>query len=71
MHGGHARSHNHSHDHGHAHAPASFSRAFVLGAGLNAGFVALQVAFGLAVNSMALLADTAHNAGDVLGLLAA
>ncbi len=79
MHGSHAHSHgphrghdHHGHDHhGHAHAPASFGRAFALGAGLNAGFVALQVAFGLAANSTALLADAAHNAGDVLGLLAA
>ena len=36
---------------------------------LNAGFVAAEIAFGLAANSMALLADAAHNSGDVLGLL--
>ena len=71
MHGGHSHNHGHGHAHGHAHGPASFGRAFALGAGLNAGFVALQVAFGLAANSTALLADAAHNAGDVLGLLAA
>ena len=73
MQGGHSHDHGHGHGHahGHAHGPASFGRAFALGAGLNAGFVALQVAFGLAANSTALLADAAHNAGDVLGLLAA
>lgn len=62
---------SHAHDHGHQHAPASFGRAFALGAGLNAAFVALQAAYGLLAGSTALLADAAHNAGDVLGLLAA
>ena len=36
---------------------------------MNAGFVAAEIAFGLMANSMALLADAAHNVGDVLGLL--
>ncbi len=36
---------------------------------LNTGFVAAEIAFGLMANSMALLADAAHNSGDVLGLL--
>ena len=34
-------------------------------------FVVVQVGFGLAANSMALLADAAHNFGDVLALLLA
>lgn len=38
---------------------------------LNAGFVAAEGGFGLAANSMSLLADAAHNLGDVLGLLLA
>lgn len=71
MHGSHTHDHGHEHGHGHQHAPASFGRAFALGAGLNAAFVALQVAYGLIAGSTALLADAAHNAGDVLGLLAA
>lgn len=72
----HAHDH-HAHDrhahgsHGHSHAPASFGRAFAIGAALNAAIVVLQVVYGLAANSMALLADAAHNAGDVLGLLIA
>ncbi len=67
----------HDHDHhddGHAdhgHAPARFGTAFAVGATLNIGLVAAQVVFGIAANSMALLADAAHNAGDVLGLLLA
>jgi len=42
-----------------------------LGAALNAGFVVAEVVFGLAAHSVALLADAAHNLGDVLGLLLA
>jgi cobalt-zinc-cadmium efflux system protein len=45
--------------------------AFALGSGLNGGFVALQVVFGLLAGSVALLADALHNLGDVLGLLLA
>jgi cobalt-zinc-cadmium efflux system protein len=63
--------HDHDHDHDHAHAPASFGAAFAIGAVLNIGLVAAQVVYGLAAHSMALLADAAHNAGDVLGLLLA
>lgn len=64
-HGGHA----HSHGHGHSHAPASFDRAFAIGTTLNAGFVAVELVFGFAANSVALVADAVHNLGDVLGLL--
>jgi cobalt-zinc-cadmium efflux system protein len=71
--------HGHSHRHddargahaGHHHAPASFGAAFAIGALLNTGYVAAEVVYGLAANSMALLADAAHNLGDVLGLLLA
>ena len=79
--------HDHAHDHaghdhtghghaahghaGHSHAPARFDAAFALGTALNAGFVALQVGFGLAAHSVALLADAVHNLGDVLGLVLA
>ena len=64
--------HGHAaHDHGHDHAPARFGAAFAIGATLNILLVAAQVVWGIAANSMALLADAAHNAGDVLGLLLA
>jgi cobalt-zinc-cadmium efflux system protein len=59
-----------SHDH-HPDAPEGHGRAFVIGVALNTGFVAAEVVGGLAANSMALLADAAHNLGDVLGLLLA
>ena len=69
--GGH--SHTNSHHHGHHHGPAdgSHDRAFAIGTVLNAGFVVVELAAGIAVNSVALVADGVHNLGDVLGLLIA
>ena len=59
----------HDHDHrGHVHAPTSFGKAFAIGIALNAGFVALEVVYGVLSNSVALLADAGHNTSDVLGL---
>lgn len=46
-------------------------RAFAVGAAVNLAFVVGEVGFGVAANSMALIADAAHNFGDVLGLLLA
>jgi cobalt-zinc-cadmium efflux system protein len=59
----------HSHGVGHVHTPASFGRAFAVGIALNAGFVALEAAFGVIGHSVALLADAGHNLSDVLGLV--
>lgn len=61
-------SHEH-HDHAHHHAPpANLSRAFSIGILLNVGFVVVEAIAGLVAGSTALLADSAHNLGDVLGL---
>ena len=51
--------------------PADFGRAFAIGVTLNTAYVVAQVAFGLFANSVALLADAAHNLGDVLSLVLA
>ncbi|SHF30265.1 cobalt-zinc-cadmium efflux system protein [Mariniphaga anaerophila] len=56
-----------SHTHRHTNA-VSHGKAFALGIGLNICFVAVEIFYGLAANSSALLADAGHNAGDVLGL---
>jgi cobalt-zinc-cadmium efflux system protein len=64
---GHAAGHRHGHDHG----PVDFGMAFVIGAALNLGFVAVEAVYGVLANSLALLADAGHNLGDVLGLLLA
>ncbi len=64
--------HHHDHGgHGHSHAPADFGRAFLIGTILNLGFVAVEAGYGIAANSVALLADAGHNLSDVLGLLVA
>lgn len=70
---GHDHAHGHAHEPGHAHvhAPASYGKAFAVGAGLNFGFVIVEAFYGAVSHSVALVADAAHNLGDVLGLLAA
>lgn len=58
-----------SHAHHHHHAPPTDAgRAFVLGIGLNIAFVVAEAFAGVVAGSTALLADAAHNLGDVLGL---
>lgn len=57
--------------HDHHHAPKTYNRAFLIGTGLNIGFVIVEASFGLITNSLALLADAGHNLSDVLGLLLA
>jgi cobalt-zinc-cadmium efflux system protein len=56
------------HAHSHHHAPQAYTRAFQIGIGLNVGFVLIEAATGLIINSLALLADAGHNLSDVLGL---
>ncbi|MBA2125347.1 cation transporter [Hyphomicrobium methylovorum] len=63
--------HDHSHGGGHVHAPKDFGTAFAIGVGLNAAFIIVEVAAGIAASSVALLADAGHNLSDVLGLLIA
>lgn len=58
--------HGHAHDHG---ADGSkLGRAFAVGVALNVTFVVIEAIYGIAAHSTALLADSAHNASDVLGL---
>jgi cobalt-zinc-cadmium efflux system protein len=72
---GHGADHSHSHGHhahhGHHHGPpsAKVTRAFAVGVALNTAFVVVGVIAGLYAGSTALLADAAHNLGDVVGLL--
>jgi cobalt-zinc-cadmium efflux system protein len=60
--------HNCNHDHA---GPQDFNRAFAIGVTLNFFFVVAEVGYGLASNSLALIADGGHNMSDVLGLLLA
>jgi cobalt-zinc-cadmium efflux system protein len=63
--------HDHNHSHGHDHGPATFNRAFAIGIALNAAFVLIEGFYGWHINSLALLADAAHNLSDVAGLVLA
>ena len=70
----HHEDHHHAHAHdraGHNHAPNSFGWAFAIGASLNAAFVAAELIFGYAANSLALISDAVHNLSDVIALLLA
>jgi cobalt-zinc-cadmium efflux system protein len=55
----------------HEHEHRAISRAFAIAVGLNLVYVIAEFGFGLLADSVALLADAAHNLGDVLGLVLA
>lgn len=46
----------------------TYNKAFAIGIGLNLAYVAVEIVYGLLINSSALLADAGHNASDVLSL---
>jgi cobalt-zinc-cadmium efflux system protein len=49
----------------------AISRAFAIAVVLNAVYVVAELGYGIAADSVALLADAAHNLSDVLGLVLA
>ena len=65
------------HDHLHPSASvvrgeeSAVERAFALTIGLNVVYVLAEAFYGIRADSVALLADAAHNLGDILGLLLA
>lgn len=64
----------HAHDHADGHAPrapGTLDAAFRWGVALNLGYTLIEAAAGFWFNSLALLADAAHNLTDVVGLLIA
>lgn len=64
--------HDHDHSHGHHHpVPQSFNFAFGIAVLFNFSFTIFQIIFALVSGSMSLLADAAHNFGDVFGLVLA
>jgi cobalt-zinc-cadmium efflux system protein len=72
IHDHHHEKHTHGHADAHPHAgTGAKGRAFAIGLGVNLAYVIAEVIAGLSAHSLALLADAAHNASDVLGLLAA
>ena len=61
---------HHRQVHGHRHEPAhlDYGRAFAIGVALNLLYVAGEAVAGILSGSLALLADSGHNLGDVLSL---
>lgn len=59
--------HDHSHHH-HAPATGSARGALTVALVLNAGFTVVQAIVGIAIGSVALIADAGHNLSDVAGL---
>jgi cobalt-zinc-cadmium efflux system protein len=69
MSGGHANHDHHGPGHHHHHGPpAEGDWRWLIGVGLNTGFVLLEGGAGILGHSMALLADAGHNLSDVLAL---
>ena len=67
-----SRDHQHGTGHGHAHSHApSTTFALAVSIGANSAMLAVQVVVGLVVGSLALLADSLHNASDVVALIVA
>lgn len=58
----------HSHHHHHDHAHHTSNSAFAIAVLLNFCFTVFQAFYALRAGSMSLLADAAHNFGDVFGL---
>ena len=62
--------HHHHHDHSHEiDLKGGNRKAFIAGIVLNLLFVVAELIAGFTTNSMALLSDAGHNAGDVAGLV--
>lgn len=58
-------------DHRQSHGALDYNKAFAIGIALNIAYVLIETGFGLAIKSLALLADAGHNLSDVLSLLLA
>lgn len=57
--------------HDHSHGKANYNRSFAIGIFLNVIFVVVEVGYGVAADSLALIADAGHNLSDVLSLVLA
>jgi len=58
-------------NHGHHHETVNSNRPFAIGVILNVVFVVIEAGYGIAANSLALIADAGHNLSDVASLLLA
>lgn len=68
---GHVREHGHVHGHEHGHGHERSAVRLGVAAGINVAFAIVQISVGLAIGSVVVLADAAHQAVDALGLITA
>jgi cobalt-zinc-cadmium efflux system protein len=55
--------------HNHISHQKTYGKVFAIGIGLNVAYIAVEVIYGLSIDSSALLADAGHNTSDVLSLI--
>ncbi|MTI88989.1 MAG: cation transporter [Balneolaceae bacterium] len=55
--------------HDHEQQIKTYGKVFAIGISLNVAYVAVEITYGLMLDSSALLADAGHNASDVLSLI--
>ncbi|MFC2139614.1 cation diffusion facilitator family transporter [Bacteroidota bacterium] len=60
-----------SHNGNHTHKTTNYNKVFGVGILLNVVYTIVEAGYGIAINSMALIADAGHNLSDVLGLVLA
>lgn len=63
--------HRENHDNHNHNSNPDLNKAFAIGISLNVIYILVEFTYGLAINSMALIADAGHNLSDVLGLVLA
>ena len=61
----------HKHNHTHAMTVGTASRALLIGISINIAYALAEVAVGIRIGSIGLVADAGHNLSDVAGLLLA
>lgn len=62
--------HDHAHEHSHS-VTQKLGKIFAVVVAMNLGIVLVEVVAGIVAHSTALIADAAHNTGDVLGIVLA
>ncbi len=60
---------SHDHSHGHSHEPPASLKNLIFAILINGGIVAFELAFGLLIQSMALISDAVHNLSDIAHML--
>ena len=65
----HNHEHDHSRGHNHSHEPPASLKNLLFAMVINGGIVAVELVFGLMIQSMALISDAVHNLSDIAHML--